>query len=475
MATPLVPLTMFGWIPFSMVLFNRLPIRKAIIFSFVIAWLFLPISTYAFPGIPDLTKFSATSYSVLLAVFIFDADRLKSFRIGWWDIPMAAFCFTPILTSILNGLGAYDGASASLSTIVVWGIPYFIGRLYLGSLIAIRELATGIFAGGLIYIPLCLYEIRLSPQLHRIVYGFFPHEFGQTIRYGGFRPQVFMQHGLEVGLWMLAATLVGFWFWKAGTIKKVGGIPMPPLVLILFITFVLCKSTGAWGMCVLGLLLLFSVTTLRTALPIYLIVGVIVFHLVMNTFGTAEHTKTLVESLYNSPISAERVQSLEFRFDNEEFLTAHAKKRFWFGWGGFDRNRPVDENGEILGVTDSLWIVHFGIRGMVGLIANYGFFLLPIIAVTWKCPVRLWGRPEYAPVAVMTIILLMYASDCLLNAMVNPILILSLGALSSYAFAEEKIRRRPRSRFPKLQRPSGASKKRLAAAQFRTSETGRGG
>ena len=56
--------------------------------------------------------------------------------------------------------------------------------------------------GGLIYVPLCLFEVRMSPQLHNMVYGFAQHSFGQTVRGGGWRPMVFMQHGLAVGLFM---------------------------------------------------------------------------------------------------------------------------------------------------------------------------------------------------------------------------------------------------------------------------------
>ena len=475
MTTPLVPLTMFGWFPFSLALFNRFPPRRAIIASFILAWLFLPIASYAFPGIPDLTKFSATSYSALLSVFLFDFNRLKTFKVGWWDIPVVILCLSPIITSLQNGLGLYNGMSVLLTHIVTWGIPYFIGRLYLGSLIGLRELAIGIFIGGMAYVPLCLFEVRLSPQLHRMVYGFFPHRFGQTIRYGGFRPQVFMQHGLEVGIWMLAATLIGIWLWKTGSLKTVFGIPVTPLIPILVVTFILCKSTGAWGLCVLGLLVLFVTTTFRTALPIYLIIGTIVFHLATSTFSTPPHSNALVDYLYSTPLAATgRVDSLEFRVRNEELLGDHAKQRLWFGWGGFDRNRPVSESGKTLGIPDSLFIVQFGVRGAVGVFSTFTVFILPILATLWrKGPVQSWVRPERAPVGVLLVIVLMYAVDCLLNAMINPIFILTMGALNSYAFSKEKVPQR--RRFPRIQRQRQAGpQQQTAAPAYRTPGLGNG-
>lgn len=479
MASPLVPLAMFGWFPFSLSLFNQLPPRRAIIASFIIAWLFLPIASYTFPGIPDLTKFSATSYSAILSILLFDVNRLKTFKFGWWDIPVIIACVSPVYTSVDNGLGLYNGMSVLLTQVVTWGIPYFIGRLYLGSLAGLRELAIGIFIGGMAYVPLCLFEVRLSPQLHRMVYGFFPHKFGQTIRYGGFRPQVFMQHGLEVGIWMLAATLIGIWLWKTGSMKQIFGMPVAPMLPILLGTFVLCKSTGAWGLCVLGLFILFFVTTFRTALPMFLIVGMIMFHLGTSTFSHPVHSRALVDFLYTTPLGPTgRVQSLEFRVDNEELLGDYAKRRFWFGWGGFNRNRPVDEKtGKFLGIPDSLFIVHFGIRGAIGLFSTFTIFLLPIVATIWrKGPVQSWAQPDRAPVGVLVTILLMYATDCLLNAMTNPIFIVTMGGLNSYAFSKERVPLR-RRRFPRIKRKPVADSEpqegQLAPA-FRATEVGNG-
>ena len=39
----LTPISMFGWIPVVLVLFAILPARRAVIFSFLFAWLFLPM------------------------------------------------------------------------------------------------------------------------------------------------------------------------------------------------------------------------------------------------------------------------------------------------------------------------------------------------------------------------------------------------------------------------------------------------
>ncbi len=462
MATPLVPLAIYGWIPFSLMLVaSRFDIRKAMIFIFIAAWLFLPIAAFGIPGFPDLTKQSVVSYSALLAVLIFDSKRLVSFRPGWWDLPVLILCASTIATSVNNGLGLYDGLSTCVRSIFDWGAPYFIGRLYLGSFEGLRQLAVGIFIGGLAYAPLCLLEVRLSPQLHLWVYGYFPHSFAQTKRFGGWRPQVFMQHGLQVGLWMFAATLVGIWLWYAGGFRQLRGLPkffstpiqlvssavagvfggrtgstfMRLAVPILIVTFILVKSTGAWILCIVGLGLLFGGVMLRSSLPVYLVIGAMIFHLSVSLLTNSVHTTQLIDFLRSTPFPEARISSLEFRFDNEELLAAHARERWLLGWGSHNRNRVVNEEGHSITTTDSLWIIFFGQRGAIGLTALYATFFLPVVGIIRRCPAHTWRRPDRAPAIVLAIVLLMYAADCLVNAMLNPVYVLAAGGLSGCAFA----------------------------------------
>jgi len=69
----------------------------------------------------------------------------------------------------------------------------------------------------------------------------------------------------------------------------------------------------------------------------------------------------------------ERAQSLIFRFDNEQRLLNHGRERFFFGWGGWGRNRVYsEETGRDISVTDGGWIITFGQFGLFGFIAVYG-------------------------------------------------------------------------------------------------------
>ncbi len=117
----LVPLVMFGWIPVVLILCALLPTRRAVIASFVIAWMFLPEYQYHIQGLPAYSKMSATCGGVLLAALFFDISKLLSFRPSWIDLPMVVWCLCPGASSLSNGLGLYDGVSAAFAQTVTVG------------------------------------------------------------------------------------------------------------------------------------------------------------------------------------------------------------------------------------------------------------------------------------------------------------------------------------------------------------------
>lgn len=447
--SPIALLALLSWIPIVLYLFIRLPAQRAVVVSFITAWLFLPEAAFPMPGVPDLSKVSATCYGILLATIIFDAGRFSSLKLSWLDLPMLTWCLVPIPSSITNGLGLYDGLSSTLNQVLTWGVPYFLGRIYLGDLIGLRQLAIGIFTGGLIYVPLCLFEIRLSPQLHNIVYGYHAHDdFTQTMRYGGYRPNVFMQHGLAVGAWMMAATLVGIWLWKTGVIKKMWGIPINLLVPVLFVTFILCKSTGAWALLAIGVAILFICKQFRTALPVFLLTVFVLFYIsigVNGVFHSSQYKQEFVTFLAEVT-NEERAQSMEFRFDNELVLAKHARKRIMFGWAGWGRHIVLQDPTDIWSknaVPDSLWINAFGTRGIVGVFSVFLSMLLPILSLFWmRYPASSWSNRQVAPAAVLGIIIVLYVVDCLMNAMVNPIYILACGGIAGVAMKEIRTSKR---------------------------------
>lgn len=443
-----VPLALFGWPLVVLVLFALMSPQRAVAWAFVGAWLFLPMAGYPIPGLPDYTKTSAATYAAVLGLLLFHPQLLLGIKLRWWDVPAAVMCVAPMVSSLTNGLGPYDGASATVSSFVGVGLPYLCGRAAFRTMEQARELVLVIVWGGLLYVPFCLYEVRMSPQLHTMFYGFMQHSFAMTVRGGGWRPMVFMQHGLAVGLWMAVASVAAFWMWRMKSLPLAFGMKGGWQVLALVTTTVLCKSTGATA------LMLAVIATLelgrhggRRWVLLALLLAAPVF--LTGRIAGVWDGRFWVEQA-NENLSAQRAQSLEFRLDNEDLLMAKALQRPVFGWGGWGRNRVFNDEGRDLTITDGYWIIIMGVNGMVGLAAFYAMLVGPGLLWVSRNGSLIWTAAGAAPV-VLCCVSAIYAIDCIPNAMPNPVFLLASAAMAgvlgtgvAIAQPNARLRRNPR-------------------------------
>ncbi len=431
-----VPLIMFGWIPMILLLFMLMPARRAVIIGFIFAWLFLPNAEYRIPGLPDYTKMSATCVGVFLGGLLFDPEkRLSLFRPSMIDIPMAVFCFCPVITSITNKpLPLWHGMATAVEHMITWGIPYYLGRVYFSDPRSIMELGKGIILGGIAYMPLCAIELRISPRLHKIVYGFKLIASHQLSRAGlggisGYRPQVFMLNGLMCGMWMSASTLVCFWYMMCGTWKKVLWVKISFVFLALFVMLVLCKATGALGLCIVGMLTLTFIKFTKMKWPILVLLALTPLYIGLRS--TNVWTGMNAVDLVVEHVNARRAQSLQFRFENETMLAEHAWNRPFFGWGGYSRAIPRDpESGEKATIADGFWIITLGQHGWVGVVSFYLILLIPGLFLWKYLPAQYWADPRYGPIVVLATLSGLYSVDCLLNAMINPVFMVAVGGIT---------------------------------------------
>jgi hypothetical protein len=439
--SPLAPLALFGFLPLVFYFFNRFPPVRAVVVSFVAGYLFLPQPGFSakYPivqGLPPYEKMSAICYCVLLAAILLDSGRFSSFKLGWLDLPMLIWCLVPLATQISNGLSPISPVTGQIMT---WGVPYFLGRIYFNDLAALRQLAVGIFAGGVAYMPLCLLEMRISPTLHMKLYGYHARvDFSQTIRYGGYRPTVLLEHGLWVGMWMMVATLLGLLLWRTGVIKQLWGISMNQLAPALLVTFVLVKSTGAYLYLVMGVGIFLVGKWLRISLPALLLVVALSSYLYLGATGnlyTIPEVRAFLVKANEDP--SDRSQSLAFRIANEEILSEKARGKMLLGWGDSGGNRVYDETGKDISVTDSIWIIVFGFHGVVGLISWTASLVAPSVAFFFlRYPASTWFNRKVAPAAGLAIILILYLVDSVLNAMFCPVFILANGGISGLVMKE---------------------------------------
>jgi hypothetical protein len=438
----IVYIALLGWIPLVVVLFALLPSRHAAAAAIVGAWLFLPPYSILISSFPDYNKNAAASLGIILATLFFGFGHIVAFRPKWFDLPMLLWCLCGIPSSVSNGLGLYDGLSSALRQALYWGLPYFIGRLYFCDVKGLRLFAFAMTIGGLLYVPLCLWEIRMSPRLLGDVYG---QSRWQGIRYGGFRPTVFFASGLELGMWMTAASLTAWWLWYCGVIKRLGQFSFGMAALpILLGTTVLCRATGALVLLVGGMFLLWASTRFKTKMLLWALVlfGPIYFGTRIPNLWSG---KALV-NLISQYISKDRADSLAYRFMCENLLVAKAIQQPLLGWGGSGRmNVNFDESSENAGrvvAMDGLWIITLGNSGFVGLSLLYVIMELPVIIFLWRVPVQLWDHPQIAPASLAATLLGLYMIDCTLNGFINIIYATLAGGLVGAVSAQFGIRPR---------------------------------
>ncbi len=415
------------WVPIVFLIFLKLPPRRAVLVSLLGGWMFLPQAVYAVQSAPNIDKILMVTVAPLLAVLAFDRPSLSRLRFRWYDMPIVVLCVSPFFTSVSNGLGPYDGLAWAMSTFIQWGIPYLFGRIYFSDLAGLRELAMAMFVCGVIYAPLCLWEVRVSPQLHRQFYGFgVGGQFNMAQRLGGYRPIVFMEHGIMVGNWMGAATLAGISLWRTRSVKTILDVPILAWVAVLGFTFLLVKSLGALLLFGTGAIVVFSMRGFVMRSAILFLVSASVLYILLRATGLWE-ADALIN--YAAKVSEDRAQSLEVRIDMEIPLVERAQDRPLLGWGRWERFRVRNDKGVNVSISDSLWIIYFGTRGVVGLAAVVMVVLLPPILLFTRIPARLWSHPAVSPAICLALIICLWMSDNLVNHMFFPSAVVAAGGL----------------------------------------------
>ena len=426
--TALAHLALMGFPLVVLGLFLLLQPRRAVLAAYTLGLLLLPEARYPFAGLPDYSKIVAITVSTFLCVSFFDYGRLARLRPRWFDLPIIAWCITPVFSSLANGLGLYDGLSSGLSQILGWGLPYLMGRLYLTNPHALRDAGVAVVLGGMLYVPLVLYELRMSPQLHNILYGFHQHSFAQHIRAGGFRPMVFLQHALAVSMFLALASVIAFILWHSGAQRRLLGVPTLALAIVLASTTIIARSLGPTLLMWLAVTAYFAMRTPVGRVALLGLILAVPVYVTTRASGLATG-QWLVEAI--EPVAPpDRQASLQLRLDSENAMLGRAWERPLLGWAGWGRYR-IDEEGREVQLLDSMWVITFGRYGLIGLAAYIGLLLMPAILLYQRYRPAMSRSPASAaavgPALALTLAVSFYLIDKMVNAMANP-LILMIGA-----------------------------------------------
>lgn len=430
------------WPIVMVTMFARWRLQSALIWSILAGYMFLPEPPAGFdlPLLPPVDKHNIPA--ILAFVFILYRFGLRGPLLPESKLArilVFAFVLSPILTTATNlnpvaygnvwlpGMDAKNALAIVVQQFLML-LPFLLARQFLAEGGDQMDLVRAFAIAGLIYSIPMLVEIRLSPQLHRWVYGFHQHDFFQTMRFGGWRPMVFMYHGIWVAFFTLTALVCAVAMWRSTTGAASGR--WLAAVVYLAAILILAKSLGAILYALLMLPLLLMLTSrmlLRTAVVLALLAT---SYPLLKGAGLVPETQMLELA---AQIDPDRAGSLQFRFDQETDLMDRANEKPLFGWGSYARNQFFDpRTAELVSITDGRWIIIIGVYGWVGFLAEFGLLMLPLLML-WRLTNRPEGQQIAATAAPLCLLLAINLVDLLPNSTITPITWLISGALLGHA------------------------------------------
>ncbi|QUJ75222.1 hypothetical protein KDD17_09340 [Sulfitobacter albidus] len=451
MPNAVASLMLLIWPFVCLVLFRTQRVERALIWSILGGYLLLPpLAEFNLPLVPAMDKVSIPNLSVLAILVFATAHKVQLWpesRVARVLVVMLVLCAIPtvltnrepilfevlrnadpilFLVDALPGQSVRDIGSVLIAQVLTI-VPFLLARQFLRSEEGLRELLLAFMVGALAYSIPSLIEIRFSPQMNVWVYGFFQHSFEQTIRAGGYRPIVFLPHGLWLALFVCIGLVAAATLTRVT--PRIDRWKMVLWTLYLLVFLILCKSAAsiAYGLLLLPIVLF---------LPRRWMVGIAaVMAVVAVTYPMLRNFKVIPTDAIVAEIAEVnpyRAQSLEYRFNNEEQLLDRAAEKPAFGWSGWGRSLVRDpETGEILTIPDGRWIIVFGTFGWLGYIAEFGLLALPLMLMARHA----WRQrsADLSPyIGGASLILGITLMDMLLNATLTPITWLTAGAILGY-------------------------------------------
>lgn len=428
---------MFAWPAVCVGLFIFLPLEAAAIWSLLGGYLLLPSSFQIdLPLLPPIDKMTIAAVSAFLLCWMKGAQTRTQHPSTLIYLLSAGYVLAPILTSLGNGYelqtaavsipGFYplDGLKFAGRQLISL-LPFFIGMRFLsndyGRALLLKSLPTALT----IYSIPMLFEVRMSPQLHQWVYGYFPTTFNQQIRAGGFRPVVFLSHGLELALittLAIIAAVIG-----AHARWRILRLPAGAVAAYLSVILYFCKSLAPIVYAVVvAPIVLFT----RPRFWVKISCAILLFVSAYPALRTSGVIPVQAIASAANFVSTDRSVSFQMRVRNEEALLSKANQKPFFGWGTWGRNRIFDrDTGQDISVTDGQWVIVLGTFGWFGYLCL--FLLLTTAAFRSLRVVGKTVTTSTIELGGLTLLLAVYVLDLLPNANTMSLTFLIAGSIAT--------------------------------------------
>jgi hypothetical protein len=389
--------------------------------------------------LPDIQKEDLASLLCLICALVYCRPQLRRARVLRGPEALMLVVALATFGSLLTNLSAIHAGQVTvpgstlastvrriLNDVIQLGVPFFIGRALVVRSRDLRGVLTALVLAGLVYAPLIIIELWLSPQMHRWTYGYHQHAFAQTLRGDGYRPMVYMYHGLNLTLLVFMCMAAAFVSSRAG--HRPLRLPPFPIGAFLGGLLVACKSTGStlYGL-VTAPLVLFTPPRLQMLAAVMM--GVVVCAYPVARASELVPVEDIIE-VAREYAGDKRAGSLAGRLRTESEMIGRVRDRLWFGWASAQRAALRDPiTGEITTTYDGLWLILSARGGFLYMGAIFLMLVWPLFSAARRLKfVR--SRSERVLIAGLALMVGANLIDDLPNATVEGYLTFLSGALS---------------------------------------------
>jgi hypothetical protein len=404
-------------------------------------WLLLPEQhIFNLPGLPPIGKALVAALAGLLGACLFQPRRLLAAGPGA-GLEAVALLMIPaalgtaltnrdpivLANKVIPGLRAYDAVGMAFEDVMLLGVPFLLGRAFFRTSRDVRLALVAIVVSSLAYSLLVLVEARMSPMMNKLVYGYSQHTWVQVRRFGGWRPMVFMHHGLALSLFVAVSVIAAATLARARL--RVLGVPAGAVVAYLGFVLLACRSLAAlvYGVVVAPLILV--ARPRRQMVVAALGAGVLLTYPLLRGLDLVPTDQLAAVA---RSVSGDRAESLEFRFRNERPLLERARQRPFFGWGGFGRSHYPETMWERDLVADGYWILRLTSRGLAGMLGYAVLFSVPVL-LAWRRFGGIHAEGDRVLLAGFALVVTIHGLDTIPNGLWTNAPLLLAGGLAGAA------------------------------------------
>jgi hypothetical protein len=414
-------LALLLWAPISLLLFREMKAHRAAGLLLVGGAILLPERFFfTLPLLSKVDKKMIVCAWAMLAAVMWYGRRLQRTRLGGFPrLLLLLLLIVDVGRALTNGDAIAYAAGILPHTAVTFVmedflnlyVPFILGAAFFSERSTLEDLLKIFTAAGMLYVPLVVLELRFSPQLHSWVYGYMQHEWSQVMREGGYRPMVFMEHGLAVALFLATCALAAVGLAKC-RIKTLGWSTRT-FATILCLLVLINPSFGA-RLFLVTLVPLIAWGSLKLQVRVAAALGLLVIAYPVLRASQLFPAHDIVTWL--GQYAPDRAGSLDFRMTNEDLVLQRTLQRPWFGWGGFERKFIVDRDSGKFNILDGAWIITTADSGILGFIARYGLLTWPLWQALRQFK-RISDPIDRRLIATTALILAMVTVDLLPNGM----------------------------------------------------------